>query len=94
MATVTIENARVERIIAGYGFKASETTQVKGEKRKTWFTVWTKETANEGDILTIEGELSVKLESFTGRDGSPKQSAAIHVNNALIMSSGPEDLPF
>jgi hypothetical protein len=94
MATVTIENARVERIIAGYGFKASESTLVKGEERKTWFTVWTKETANEGDILTIEGELSVKLESFTGRDGSPKQSAAIHVNNALIMSSGPEDLPF
>lgn len=93
MATVTIENARVERIIAGYGFKASETTRVKGEERKTWFTVWTKETANEGDILTIEGELSVKLESFTGRDNQPKQIAAIHVNNALIMTAE-VDAPF
>jgi hypothetical protein len=92
MATVTIENARVERIIAGYGFKASESTLVKGEEKKTWFTVWTKETVTEGQIVTLEGDLSVKLEEFTGRDGSPKQSAAIHVNNALLMTS--EDAPF
>lgn len=85
MATVTIENARVERIIAGYGFKASESTLVKGEEKKTWFTCWTKETVTEGQIVTVEGDLSVKLEEFTGRDGSPKQTAAIHVNNALLM---------
>jgi len=91
MATATIENARVERLIPGYGFKATETTMVKGEERKTWFTVWTKETVAEGDILTIEGELSVKLESFTGRDNQPKQTAAIHLNNALVMKA---DAPF
>lgn len=93
MATVNIENAVVERIIVGYGFKASETTRVKGEERKTWYTVWTKEAVKEGDVLTIEGELSVKLESFTGRDNQPKQTAAIHVNNALIMTSE-VDAPF
>jgi hypothetical protein len=92
MATVTIENARVERIIAGYGFKCSESTLVKGEEKKTWMTVWTKETVTEGQIVTIEGDLSVKLEEFTGRDGSPKQTAAIHVNNALLMTT--EDAPF
>lgn len=93
MATVNIENAVVERIIVGYGFKASETTRVKGEERKTWYTVWTKEAVKEGDVLTIEGELSVKLESFTGRDNQPKQAAAIHVNNALIMTAE-VDAPF
>jgi hypothetical protein len=87
MATTTIDSARVERLIPGYGFKATETTIVKGEERKTWFTVWTKETVAEGDILTIEGELSVKIESFTGRDNQPKQIAAIHLNNALVMKS-------
>jgi hypothetical protein len=91
MATTTIENARVERLIPGYGFKATETTMVKGEERKTWFTVWTKETVAEGDILTIEGELSVKVESFTGKDNQPKQTAAIHLNNALVMKA---DAPF
>jgi hypothetical protein len=92
MATITIENARVERIIPSYGFKASESTLVKGEEKKTWFTVWTKESVTEGQIVTIEGDLSVKLEEFTGRDGSPKQTAAIHVNNALLMTA--EDAPF
>ena len=91
MATVNIENAKVEKIITGYGFRASQTTLVKGEERKTYYTVWTKESVNEGDTVTIEGELSVKLEEFTGRDNQPKKVAAIHVNNALIMK---EDLPF
>jgi hypothetical protein len=90
MATVTIENARVERIIVGYGFKASESTLVKGEEKKTWFTVWTNETVTEGQIVTLEGDLSVKLEEFTGRDGSRKQTAAIHVNNALLMTQDTE----
>ena len=91
MATINIENAKVEKIITGYGFRASQTTMVKGEERKTYYTVWTKEQVNEGDTLTIEGELSVKLEEFTGRDNQPKKVAAIHVNNAMIMK---EDLPF
>jgi hypothetical protein len=90
MATVTIENAKVERLIAGYGFKASESTLVKGEERKTWFTVWTKEAVTEGQVVTIEGDLSVKIEEFTGRDGSPKQTAAIHVNNALLLTQDVE----
>lgn len=91
MATINIENAKVEKIITGYGFRISETTIVKGEERKTYMTVWSKEQVNEGDILTIEGELSVKLEEFTGKDNQPKKVAAIHVNNALVMK---EDLPF
>ena len=91
MATVNIENAKVEKIITGYGFRASQTTLVKGEERKTYYTVWTKEPVTEGDTLTIEGELSVKLEEFTGSDNQPKKVAAIHVNNALVMK---EDLPF
>ena len=91
MATVNIENAKVEKIITGYGFRASQTTVVKGEERKTYYTVWTKEPVTEGDTLTIEGELSVKLEEFTGRDNQPKKVAAIHVNNAMVMK---EDLPF
>jgi hypothetical protein len=90
MATITIENAKVERIIAGYGFKATESTLVKGEEKKTWFTVWTKESVTEGQIVTVEGDLSVKLEEFVGRDGTNKQSAAIHVNNALLMTQDTE----
>jgi len=92
MATVEIENAKVEKLITGYGFRASETTIVKGEERKTYYTVWTKDSVAEGDIVTIAGDLSVKIEEFTGRDNQPKKVAAIHINNALTTSS--EDAPF
>lgn len=92
MAKVTFENARVERIIPGYGFKASETTSVKGEERKTWITVWSKEPVAEGDVITITGELGVKLEEFTGKDGNKRQTAAIHVNNATLATGA--DAPF
>ena len=94
MATIEIQNAKVERLIPGYGFKATETTLVKGEERKTWYTVWTKESVTEGQILDISGDLSVKLEEFTGRDNQPKKVAAIHVNNAMVMTSNEADAPF
>jgi hypothetical protein len=88
MATVTIENAEVFKIIDGYGFKAVEKFRLRsGEEGKRYYTVWTKEAVKQGDILTIEGELSVKVEEYTGKDNQPKTSAAVHVNNALIMSS-------
>lgn len=88
MATVTIENAEVFKIIDGYGFKAVEKFRLRsGEEGKRYYTVWTKEAVKQGDILTIEGELSVKVEEYTGKDNQPKTSAAVHVNNALIMTS-------
>jgi hypothetical protein len=92
MATIELNNAKVERLIAGYGFKATETTLVKGEEKKTWYTVWTKEAVSEGQIVDISGDLSVKLEDFTGRDGEPRKSAAIHINNAVTMTS--QEAPF
>lgn len=92
MAKVRIENARVERIIEGYGFKASEEITIKsGDKIKQWLTVWTQAQVREGDTVNITGDLSVKLEEFTGRDNTPKQTAAIHVNNAKVEGS---DAPF
>ena len=96
MATVTIENATVARIIEGYGFKATEEFTLKsGETAKRWYTVWTKEQVKEGDKLTIEGNLSVKLEEYTGKDNQPKTSVGVHVNNALVMASDTfEDAPF
>lgn len=91
MAIVKV-TGEVARIIENYGFKLVETTKGKnGEERKTWITVWTKTPVRQGDIVEVKGELSTKLESFTGRDNVPKQSAAIHVNNAEVKSA---DAPF
>lgn len=92
MAKVTIESALVERIIDGWGFKATETVTIQGEERKVWYTVWTKAAVSEGDKVSITGELGVKLEEFTGRDNTPKMAAAAHINNAQV--SGGSDAPF
>lgn len=94
MATVTIENAEVFRLIPGFGFKLVEVKKLRnGDTAKNYYTIWTKEQVKEGDIVTVEGELSVKLEEFTGKDGKPRNAAAVHVNNALVMIAT-EELPF
>ena len=91
MATITLENAKVARLIPGYGFKAVEEFKLRsGETGTRWFTVWTKEEVTEGDVLTIEGNLSVKLDEYTDKAGDAKQSIAININEAMIMSADPQ----
>jgi hypothetical protein len=91
MATITAKG-EVARLIPGYGFKLVETNIVRGEERKTWLTVWTDAQVREGDKVIVKGDLSTKLESYTGRDNVPKQGVAINVNNAQVKPD--EDLPF
>ena len=94
MATVTIENAEVFKIIEGYGFRAVENCKLRnGEDAKRYYTIWTDQRVQEGDTVSIEGDLSVKVEEYTGKDNQPKTSAATHVNNALIMKNE-VDAPF
>ena len=82
----------VTRIIQNYGFKAVEKQKTKdGKDINVWVTVWTKEQVREGETLEVSGDLSVKIESFTGRDGSPKQVAAVNINNPIISRA---DAPF
>ena len=96
MATVTIELATVTRIIEGYGFKATEKFKLKnGETAERWFTVWTKEPVKIGDVLIVEGDLSVKVDEYINRNNEPVKSAEIHVNNAMVTSAlTAEDVPF
>lgn len=91
MAVVKV-TGEVARIIPGYGFKLVETNKGRdGSEKKTWLTVWTKTPVREGDIVEVKGDLSTKLEEYTGKDNVPRQSAAIHVNNAEVKSA---DTPF
>lgn len=91
MAVVKV-TGEVARIIDGYGFKLVETTKGRdGQEKKTWLTVWTKSPVRVGDVVEVKGDLSTKLEEYTGKDNIPKTSAAIHVNNAEVRSA---DAPF
>ena len=90
MATVEIENATVERIIDGYGFKAVVEVPLKsGETKKERYTVWTKAPVREGDTVTIKGLLGVKMEEFTNQSGELIRYAAVNVNNALMEADAP-----
>lgn len=95
MATIEIENATVTRIIEGYGFEVQETTLVKGEERKSWFTVWNKDFKVEvGDKVTVQGTYSAKVDSYTGRDNQPRNKVSVSVNNAEVMLADSADAPF
>lgn len=85
MAKVKIENATVERLISNKGFAATEEVKTfTGETKKAWYTVWTSAPVREGDLVSITGDLSVRLEEYTGSDNQPKTKAAAHVNNANV----------
>lgn len=93
MATIEIENAKVSRLIPGYGFEVTETRLVKGEEYKSYYTIWNKEVSVEvGDIVTVQGDFSAKVDSYTGKDNQPRNKVSVSVNNAEVMTS--EDLPF
>ena len=94
MATVIIEDAKVFKIIEGYGFRAVEDFKLRnGEDARRYFTIWTDQRVEEGQVFTISGDLSVKIEEYTNRDNEPKTSAAVHVNNAKL-SKGQDEAPF
>jgi len=90
MAKIQIENAEVFKIIDGYGFRAVESFKLRnGEDAKRYYTVWTDQKVTEGDSVSIEGDLSVKVEEYTDKNNQPKTSAAVHVNNARITADAP-----
>ena len=94
MATIEIENAKVSRIIEGYGFEITETRLVKGEEYKSYFTVWNKDVkVNLGDIVTVAGDYSAKVDSYTDKTNTPRTKVSVSVNNAEVMLAT-EDAPF
>lgn len=81
MARVTINEATVDRLITDKGFAVSTSfTDRNGEQRKEKFTVWGDNSGLQvGDLLNIEGVISVRVEEFEGDNGTVR-FAACHVN--------------
>jgi hypothetical protein len=93
MATIEIENAKVSRIIEGWGFEVTETRLVKGEEYKSYYTVWNKDVKVEvGDIVTVQGDYSAKIDNYTDKTNQPATKLSVSVNNAEVLLS--EDAPF
>ena len=92
MATINIENAKVSRIIEGWGFEVTESRMVKGEEYKSYYTIWNKDVkVSLGDIVTVEGDYSAKIDSYTDKNNQPATKLSVSVNNAEVMLA---DAPF
>jgi hypothetical protein len=91
MATIEIENAKVIRIIEGYGFEVAESRLVKGEEYKSYFTIWNKAVkVAVGDIVTVSGDYSAKIDEYIDKNNTPKTKVSVSVNNAEVMTQDTE----
>lgn len=95
MATISVDTATVVRLIPGYGFEIAEEIKIKsGDTIKVYYTVWdNKANVAVGDVLSVEGDYSAKLDEYTGADNVPKRKVSVSINNPAIMPAT-EDAPF
>lgn len=93
MAKILIENAEVTRVQrTGKGFTAQTQYKLRnGETKTEKYTVWTDKPVAVGDVYTISGNVSVKLEEFTNDNGELIRYAQMHVNNPTLepVQTGP-----
>jgi hypothetical protein len=86
MAKVTIENAEVTKHLSSKGFIAEVRYKLRsGEEKIEKWAVWGKQ-PGLGDVVTITGDLTVKLEEFDGSEGKVRYARG-HINNPVITSS-------
>jgi hypothetical protein len=71
----------------GY-IKGWETFQFKGEKRNRLWTVWTKDIGNitEGDVITVNGELSTKTSTYVPKNATEAKQIVEHSINDVAIS--------
>lgn len=91
MAQVQIV-AEVGNYSTEHGYiKAWETFEFKGEKRNRLWTLWTRDLdgINEGDTITVHGELSTKSATYVPKNATePKQIVEHSLNNVSIVING------
>jgi hypothetical protein len=91
MAFVELREAEVTRIINGYGVEVAESwTGKTGDTFRSYYTVWTQENLNVGDVINVKGVLSVKLDQYESK-GETKHKAVANINSAKIQKA---DLEF
>lgn len=84
MANIEIRQAEVIRLIDGYGAVVVESYKDReGEQRKSYYTVWTKDSLAVGDVIGVKGILNVKLETYEV-NGVEQHKAAANINNPTI----------
>jgi len=88
---IAYATGNVERVLsgnfAGVGLVIAESYKTKtGEERTTRYTCWFEEdpSVNIGDLITVSGALSAKVDEWTDKDGQARTTAKISLNRAKI----------
>lgn len=85
MAKVTIEAAEVTKDLAGKGFWAEVGRQTRnGDIITEKWTVWSNEPVSIGDVVKVEGDLTIKTETWNKDDGEVVHYSRGHVNNPVV----------
>lgn len=87
MAQVTTV-LEVSTISTQHGYiKGWETFQFKGEKRNRLWTVWTRDIGdiNEGDLITVNGDLSTKTSTYVPKNATEAKQIVEHSLNDVAI---------
>ena len=88
MASIIINEAKVERLIGKMGFSCSTSYKTReGEEKKQYFTVWTDDLSGiqAGHTYDIRGLASVRLEEWDDKTtGEKRRRAGFHVNHPKV----------
>jgi hypothetical protein len=83
MAKVVIDNAEVTKYLGSKGFVAEVKYRTRnGEDKVEKWAVWGKQ-PELGTVVTITGDLTIKLEEFEGESGLIRYARG-HVNNPVL----------
>lgn len=87
MAKVTVENAEVVKHLGtkGYVIQVEYTTR-NNEQRKDSWTVWGDQ-PDLGAVVTVTGNITIKLDEWTNAEGQTRQTARGHINNPNVVYS-------
>jgi len=90
MATINIQNATVQFVNNGKGFKVLEETTSGGRTFKQQYTVWAEpgHGYQVGDTVSVSGFLGAKVgKPWTGNDGVERASVELSVNSPTFTKS-------
>lgn len=95
MAKISIENAEVTSVMkTGTGFRAQTQFNTRSGGTVTEkYVIWSDKKVSVGDVVNVDGLLTVKQEEFTNDKGEVIKYVAIHVNNPTVQhgQSGPSN---
>jgi hypothetical protein len=95
MASIKVKGTVSRVFYEGKGLEVSEQFQTKaGESITKRYTVWLKQagTYDVGDEIQVEGLYSAEIDNWTNKEGEPKSSIKVSINNPYITPGDPAQI--